>query len=61
MKKEKKLNTLLDLRMKLVREGWDHMQRPAYPRPYVWDYLALEHPEILDEFKNWFDENVRWE
>ena len=47
--------------MKLVKEGWDHMQRPAYPRPYVWDYLKIEHPDILQEFQNWFDDNVRWE
>ena len=59
--KKKEIDTLLALRMKLVKEGWDHIQRPAYPRPYLWDYLKIEHPEILEEFKEWFDDNVRWE
>lgn len=59
--KKKEIDTLLDLRMKLVKEGWDHMERPAYPCPYLWDYLKIEHPEILEQYKNWFDDNVRWE
>lgn len=50
---------LKELEIKMTNHGWDCMKDGLYPRPYLWDWLEITHPELVEEFKKWFDEKVR--
>ena len=51
--------TLKELEIKMDNGGWGCMKDGLYPRPYLWDWLEITHPELVEEFKKWFDEEVR--
>jgi hypothetical protein len=50
---------LKHLKEVMIRNNWGKMEKPNYPRPHVADWLIAAHPEIFEEYKNWFDDNVR--
>lgn len=50
---------LKELRLKLKAGWWDRAREGLYPRPYLWEYVEATHPEIIEEYKNWFDKEVR--
>lgn len=50
---------LKDFGLKLKRDGWKKIGKGFYPRPWIWDYLEITHPEIINEYKKWFDKVVR--
>ena len=54
MKKE--LKTLAE---RMIKNGWGKIKKPNYPRPFVADWLYLTHPKLWEEYKEWFDMNVR--
>lgn len=54
-----KLENLENLEKKMIRSGWGKMEKGRYPRPFVWDWIVAAHPEIIEEYKSWFDREVR--
>ena len=50
---------LKELQERLIKGGWGEMEKPNYPRPQVGDWLQITHPEVLQEYKEGFDINVR--
>jgi len=48
-----------ELAQHLADYGCDCIKDGLYPRLYLWDYIKIEHPELIEEFKNWFDAEVR--
>lgn len=47
--------TLNELDAKIVAQGWNTMKKGTYPRPLLWDWLKITHPELIEEFKEHFD------
>ena len=50
---------LKEFGLKLKHGGWSKMEKGLYSRPCLWDYLEITHPEIIKEYKKWFDKEVR--
>lgn len=50
---------LKKLRSRMKDTGWDKIREGLYPRLYLWEYMETTHPEIIEEYKKWFDTEVR--
>ena len=54
------MNTKLKtLAKKMKKGGWGKMKKWSYPRQYLYEYIEATHPEIIEEFVKWYDEEVR--
>ena len=53
------MKTLEELKDELIEGGWGCMKEGLYPRPYIGEWLAIAHPDILKEFREWFDDEIR--
>lgn len=51
-----KLKTLAE---KMRKGGWNKIRKGLLPRPYIYEYIEATHPEIIEEFAKWFEEEVR--
>ncbi len=47
----------LDERLK--GNGYGTLPKGRYPRNYLWEWLAENHPDVLKEYEEWFDGEVR--
>ena len=50
---------LKELRLQLKAGGVDTIKKPLYPRPCLTEWLEITHPDIIKEFRKWFDTEVR--
>ena len=53
------MKNLNELAKRMKEGGWGKIPKGQYPRPYFDDYVKIAHPEIYEEFKAWFDTEVR--
>lgn len=51
-----KLKGLAD---RLKRTGYGKLPKSLYPRAHFVDYMIAVDPEAWDEFRKWFDQEVR--
>ena len=50
---------LKEFGLRMKANGWTKIRKGSYPRPWLWDYLEIAHPEIIEEYEKWFDKEVR--
>lgn len=50
---------LKELKNRMIASGWGRVPQGQYPRPHVADWVSVAHPEILAEYKLWYDQEVR--
>ena len=58
-KNAKEIKNLKDLEKHMKKYGWGNCLKDKYPAPYLWTFIRITHPELLQGYKDWYDAEIR--
>lgn len=56
-----KINNLDDLKSLLKIQGFESTPENRYPYKGLWEFVKITNPEILKDYQDWFDREIRKE